>query len=118
MTWGFWALHLRDQGGYVEHPPLRPAAQPEFGELHPLRALEQVPAKRAAVHDMTQEELPFRLERVLVAAVGGHLLPVAEEVDRLRDVRVPYGLWRRRARLHPAVGQARDRRSERAVDME
>ena len=64
---------------HVEPAPLGPALQAELGELHALRAFEQVPAERAALDDVPQEQLPLHLERVVVHAIVRHLLPVSKK---------------------------------------
>src|SRR5947199_8284592 len=71
---------------HVEPFLLAPALKSQLGELHALRALEQSPAEWAFTRDMLQEELPLRLECVVIAFVG-RFLPASAEVDRLGDIR-------------------------------
>src|SRR5204863_10027450 len=68
-----------------------PAPPAQLRELHASRALEQVPAEGAFAGDVLEKELPLHLEGVVVAGVG-HLMPAFEEIDRLRNVRVPHRL--------------------------
>src|SRR5207249_3771657 len=73
---------------------LRPSRSPppaQLRELHASRALEQVPAEGAFAGDVLEKELPLHLEGVVVAGVG-RFLPALEEIDRLRDIRVPHQL--------------------------
>src|SRR6185295_6665508 len=102
---------------HVETLSLLPALQPELGELYALRALEEVPAERAFAGHVLQKELPLRLEGVVVAFIR-HLLPAGEEVDRLRDVRIPHRLWCGFIALKKTLAQAGDGASLRAVDLE
>ena len=82
--------------------------EPLFRELHALRALEERPSEGLAGHDVPQEELPLRLEGVVLGRVLGHLPPALEEPDRLLNVGIPDGPRRLRRGLRPAVAQARD----------
>src|SRR5213592_2662879 len=68
-----------------------PAPPAQLRELHASRALEQVPAEGAFAGDVLEKELPLHLEGVVVAGVG-RFLPALEEIDRLRDIRVPHQL--------------------------
>src|SRR5688572_27647215 len=53
---------------------LLPALQAELGELYAFRGLEQVPAELAFAGHVLEEQLPLRLEGVIVILVG-HFLP-------------------------------------------
>src|SRR5436853_100258 len=102
---------------HVEPFLLLPALQAELRELHALRALEEAPAERPFAGDVPEEQLPLRLERVVVALVG-HFFPALKEVDRLRDVRIPDRLRRFFIRLKETTAQAGDRAAFRAVDLQ
>src|SRR5256885_222620 len=67
---------------HVEPLLLTPALVAELGELHALGAFEQAPAKRALAGDVPEEELPLRLEGVVVVVVR-NFFPAGEEVDWL-----------------------------------
>src|SRR5262245_19222152 len=67
---------------------------------------------------MADEQFPLGLEAIVVASESGHFRPGLEEVDWLRYVRIPDRARRVDPRLAPAILQARNRRAERAVDME
>src|SRR5262250_2171571 len=72
------ASHL--QLGDVDPAPLLPAPEPGLGELHALGAFEQRPFERRALVEMADEDLPFRLEAVVVV-IARHLAPRLEEFD-------------------------------------
>ena len=67
---------------------------------------------------MLQKHFPLHFEGILVLAVIGQRLPVLAEVERVWHVRIPRGLRRVDAVLHPALAQAGDRAAVRAVDLE
>src|SRR5437868_12570732 len=56
----------------IDPATIRPGLQAELGELHALRALQQVPRERIVLHHMAEEELPLDLERVVVNALVRH----------------------------------------------
>src|SRR5205823_248686 len=107
----------RRERRHIDRPSFGPTLHAELGQLHALCAFEQVPAKRTAFYDMTEEQFPFDFERVVVNAIVGHFLPRRKEIDRLRHIGIPYGLWRRSARLDETFGEPGDGRSERAIDV-
>ena len=55
----------------VEHAPLGPASQPELGELHALRAFEQVPAERSAVDDVRRKSSHSTLNALSYTRLAG-----------------------------------------------
>src|SRR6202163_3729599 len=67
---------------------------------------------------MANKHFPFDLERVVVNLVRGNLLPGVKKIDRLWHVGVPDRLRGIGPRLCPAIGQPRDRRAQRSVDVE
>src|SRR6266498_3900859 len=73
------------QWGHVEPAPLGPALESQLGKLYAFRAFEQVPAERRVVVQVTDEQLPFDLERVVVVPVVRHFLPCIEKIN---------GLWK------------------------
>src|SRR6185503_6872946 len=91
--------------------------QAELGELHALRALEQVPAELALARHMPEEKLPLHLEGVVVV-LARHFLPARVEVERLRDVGVPDRARRVLPGLRTAAAQAGDRGAVGAIDVQ
>ena len=70
---------------------LKPHLHAQFGQLHALGAFEERVGERLVGDDVAQEEFPLGLEGVVVILIVGHAGPSVEEVDGLRDVRVPDG---------------------------
>src|ERR1041384_383962 len=87
---------------YIEPFLLPPAFEPELGELHALRALEQVPPESASTGDVLEKELPLHFERIVVIALR-HFPPIFVEVDRLGYIGIPDRLGRLRVRLGEAA---------------
>jgi hypothetical protein len=83
---------VRRERRHVDPAALGPAFESRFGELHALRAGDEVPRERRAVEQVADEELPLDLERVVVGRVRRHALPGVVEVDRLRHVGFHTGL--------------------------
>src|SRR5262245_48184085 len=102
----------------VDPAPLLPALQRAFGELYALGAFEQREFVRRVLVDVADEHLPLLLEAVVVHDIVRHLLPIAMEVMQPLLVRVPHRPRRRLPRLDHAVREARDRRTQRAVNLE
>ncbi len=111
-------LHHSSRSGRSTQQRLREDSRPLLRELHALGPLEQGPAEGLVDDHVPQEQLPLRLERVLVLPLLGQLLPGREEVDRAGDVGVPDRPGRRAVRLDPAVAQAGHRRAQRAVHLQ
>src|SRR4029077_16789708 len=65
------ASHL--QRGDVDPAPLLPAPYPRLRKLHAVGALEQRPFERSVLKEMAEENLPLRLEAVVVGGHVGHL---------------------------------------------
>src|SRR5437868_2001265 len=110
-------MHSRERRD-IDPAPLAIALIAAFGQLHVPGAFEQARAQGHAVRDVTEELLPARAITVLEWLVVGHFLPLRVEVHRLRHLGVPHLPWGRGKRLHKAFVAARDRRAERAVDLD
>src|SRR5690242_1315843 len=93
---------------HIQPPPLPPAALRELGELNAARALEQIPSEVTLARDVLQEQLPLRFECIVPRQIVRNFLPARVEIDRLRNVWIPYRLRRIRARLCEAAPKSRD----------
>src|SRR5437879_3417082 len=87
---GAFILALQFQAGNVDPASRAPGLQRALHKLQPLCAFQQIPPERRAFADVTDEKLPFGLERVVVGPVVRNLLPVCAEIVGLTHVRVPY----------------------------
>src|SRR5687767_5448190 len=83
-----------------------PALEPELRQLHALGALAERPRERRIGHDVAQEQLPLRLEPIVVTLLPGHRGPAGAKIDRLIDVGVPDRARRVAVVLRPALAQA------------
>src|SRR5258707_15704109 len=113
-----YGLLTESQRRYVEPAAFGPRPHTLRGQLHSLSGLQKSMREGSVLEDMPQEHLPLNLECIVCVICSGNCLPAIEEVNRIRNIRIPHRLGSRNPRLHLALAKANDRAAIGSVDLQ